>query len=90
MTLINAQPVQRQSMCSSRKAVPMARTGPSSTTDSVQVDDWHCRYLKDGRHGPGWYTYLSGQLILKIDDLPVAGMLLPLLEAARLGRGTQG
>ena len=54
-------------------------------TDSIQVDDWRCRYLEDGCQGPGWYTYLSGRLILKIDDLPVASWLLPMLEAARLG-----
>jgi hypothetical protein len=54
-------------------------------TDSVRIDDWQCRNLDDGCDGPGWYTYVFGQLILKIDDLPVASRWLPMLEAARLG-----
>lgn len=90
MTPIKAQPVQRQSIRSSPRTVPMTRPGASSTTESVQIDDWQCHYLEDGCNGTGWYTYLMGRLILRIDDLPIASSWLPLLEAARCGDGGQG
>jgi len=54
-------------------------------TASVRIDDWQIHYLRDGCEGPGWYTYVLGQLTLKIDNLPIASGWLPMLEAARLG-----
>ena len=59
-------------------------------TDAVRIGDWQWRYVKDGCSGPGWYTYLMGRPILKIDHLPIASIWLPMLEAARLGASRQG
>jgi hypothetical protein len=59
-------------------------------TASVRIDDWQIHYLKDGWDGPGWYTYVLGQLTLKVDNLPIASGWLPMLEAARLGVRGQG
>jgi hypothetical protein len=59
-------------------------------TDSVRIDDWQCHYLEDGCEGPGWYTYVLGRLVLKIDNSLVASRWLPMLEAARLGARRQG
>jgi len=59
-------------------------------TDSVRIDDWHCRYLEDGCEGRGWYTYVLGRPVLKINNSPVARRWLPMLEAARLGVTRQG
>jgi hypothetical protein len=59
-------------------------------TDAVRIDDWQCRYLEDGCEGRGWYTYVLGRPVLKIDTSPVASRWLPMLEAARLGVRRQG
>jgi hypothetical protein len=59
-------------------------------TDSVRIGDWQCRYLEDGCEGRGWYTYVLGRPVLKIDNSPVASRWLPMLEAARLGVTRQG
>jgi hypothetical protein len=53
-------------------------------TDAIRIDDWQCRYLMTGCEGPGWYTYVLGRPVLKIDNLPVASRWLPMLESARL------
>jgi hypothetical protein len=47
-------------------------------------------YLEDGCDGRGWYTYLAGRPVLKIDDLAIASSWLPMLVAARLGHRRQG
>jgi hypothetical protein len=39
-------------------------------TASVRIGDWQIHYLSDGCEGPGWYTYVFGQLTLKVDNLP--------------------
>lgn len=68
----------------------MARPGASSATNWVRIGDWQCHYMEDGCSGLGWYLYLTGRPILKIDDLAIAGTWLPMLEAARLGDRRQG
>jgi hypothetical protein len=47
-------------------------------TNAIRIDDWQCRYLVDGCEGPGWYTYVLGRPVLKIDNLPVARRWLPM------------
>jgi hypothetical protein len=59
-------------------------------TDSVRIGEWQWCYLEDGCDGPGWYTYLLGRPVLRIDDLPVASCWLPMLEAARLALRREG
>lgn len=58
----------------------------SVVTDSVQIDEWQCHYLKDGCEGAGWYTYLLGKLTFKITERS----LLVELEAARLAVRREG
>jgi hypothetical protein len=66
------------------------RRGDAASTTSIRIDDRECLYLEDGRSGPGWYTCLMGQPILRIDDLAIARRWLPVLEAIRLGDRRQG
>ena len=79
-----------ESDIASTEDVRMAGPRALSTTDSVRIGDWQCRYLEDGCRGPGWYTYVIGRPTLSIDDLPIASSWLPMLEAARLGDRNQG
>jgi hypothetical protein len=40
-------------------------------------------YLTEGRHGPGWYTYVNGHVRVKVVDLPT----LRALEASQVSAG---
>jgi hypothetical protein len=59
-------------------------------TNSIRIGDWQCHYLVDGCEGRGWYTYVLGRPVLKINNLPVARRWLPMLESARLCATRQG
>jgi hypothetical protein len=40
-------------------------------------------YLKDGQHGPGWYTYVNGHVRIKVVDPPT-------LRALQASQGPAG